>query len=153
MVVRHAPRRQCVAGGLTKRVESVGFARRGSAPRVLYSPEWECRLVVYDDDFAFLSPRSVGGRVASTMKEWHEVKLRAIAGAGPESEGQVTILSRVLRWGPRQMVVEADPAHAMRIVEAMSLQEDAGGLEAPEVPVTVPVPVDEDQELLPGEAS
>lgn len=56
----------------------------------------------------------------------------------PEGHKQMTILNRVLRWDPGQIVVEADPSHAKRIVDG--LQADSKGLEAPAVPESAPTP-------------
>lgn len=49
--------------------------------------------------------------------------------------------------------MEADPSHARRIVEAMGLQPDCKGLEAPAVRVSGPTPGEDDPDLSPAEAS
>lgn len=103
-------------GDYTGSLESVGFVRGRSAPTLLYNAGWECRLVVHGDDFTFLCPRKVADQVVGTMRGWYDIKLQAVVGSGPRDETQVTILNRVLHVEPGQIMVEADPSHAKKIV-------------------------------------
>lgn len=88
------------------------------------------------------------------MKGLSDIKLEAINLGGPEGDKHVTILRRVLRWGPGQIIVRGDPAHAPCTVEATNFQEDSKGLEARAVPESGPAPgedyPDDDPELRRG---
>lgn len=55
----------------------------------------------------------------------------------------------MLRWDPGQLIVEADAAHAMRVVQAMRLQDDPKGAEAPAVREPGPV-LEENPEMPPA---
>lgn len=65
--------------------------------------------------------------MVSMMNGLYDATVTAIAGGRPEDGTQVTILNRVFRWGPGQIVVEADPSHSKRIVGPPGGLRGSGG--------------------------
>eukprot|EP00973_Karenia_brevis_P080343 11145583-Karenia_brevis.AAC.1 len=55
--------------------------------------------------------------IKDLMKEWFEVKVRAILGPDLKDDEEVTILGRVLRWVEEGIEYEADPKHRKIIME------------------------------------
>ena len=112
-------------------MEKVGFARGRVAPTVFYNMDWDARCVVHGDDFTFLAPEKCRDRIVDMMRERYEIKLRGVMGSGDGEDKKISILNRELRWDGKKLVVEADPEHAQKIVEAMGLQSGSKGLESP----------------------
>eukprot|EP00973_Karenia_brevis_P066042 9179253-Karenia_brevis.AAC.1 len=51
------------------------------------------------------------------MKEWFEIKVRAVLGPDPGDDKEVTILGRGVRWVEEGIEYEADPKHRKTIME------------------------------------
>eukprot|EP00973_Karenia_brevis_P030341 4183132-Karenia_brevis.AAC.1 len=51
------------------------------------------------------------------MKEWFEIKVRAVLGPDPTDDNEVTILGRTVRWMEEGIEYEADPKHRKIILE------------------------------------
>ena len=108
-----------------------GYARGKAAPTVFYNAVTSGRCVVHGDDFTFLTDEQEGQRMIKLMKQWYDIKVRAILGCEPGDDEEVTILNRRVSWKNGIIEYEADPKHAEVIAEGMGLQRDSKGLEAP----------------------
>ena len=113
------------------KLESIGFARGKSATTVFMAPKSGVRLVVWGDDFTFLGRSEDIKEVVSKIREWYEIKLRAVLGPEPGDDKEVRILNRILRWGADGLTYEGDDKHARTVIRGMNLQLDSKGLETP----------------------
>ena len=127
---------------------SVGFTRGKSTPVVFYRESDGTRLVVHGDDFTFLGYPEALDRILKDMREWWEVKLRAIIGDEEGDDKEVTILNRRQKWTGDSLELSADPKHVREILKEFSLTGESRG-------ITVPIDSEsitkeEDEELLEG---
>ena len=88
-------------------------------------------MVVWGDDFTFLGRSEGIKEVVSKIREWYEIKLRAVLGPEPGDNKKVRILNRILRWVADGLTYEGDDKHARTVIRGMNLQLDSKGLETP----------------------
>ncbi len=67
----------------TEMIDSVGVRRAKAAPTVFCNPETEVRCVVHGDDFMFLGYSDELKKIADTMREWYELKVRGVLDGEP----------------------------------------------------------------------
>jgi hypothetical protein len=132
----------------TEKLLSIGFTRGKSTPVVFYRESDEARLVVHGDDFTYLGYPEVLDEVLKHMKEWWDVKLRAVMGDESGDDREVTILNRTLRWDGSALTLRADEKHVREILKEFNLTKESRG-------ITIPVDQDEtagedESELLVG---
>jgi hypothetical protein len=131
-----------------EKLESIGFTKGKSTPVVFHRDSDDTMLVVHGDDFTFLGyPESLKD-ILTQMKEWWDIKLRAVVGDEEGDDREVTILNRNLKWDGSALTLSADRKHAREILKEFDLTENSRG-------ITVPIDPDEaaqpgDEELLVG---
>eukprot|EP00973_Karenia_brevis_P029536 4075485-Karenia_brevis.AAC.1 len=59
------------------------------------------------------------------MRDWFEIKVRAILGPDAHDDKEVTILGRMLKWVPDGIKYEADPKHRKIIMEYFGFNDKA----------------------------
>eukprot|EP00973_Karenia_brevis_P039737 5484695-Karenia_brevis.AAC.1 len=77
---------------------NVGFSRGVSCGVVFYNRARDLSSVVHGDDFTFCGMEEDLMWIKGLMKEWFEMKVRAVLGPDPGDDKEVTILGRMVRW-------------------------------------------------------
>lgn len=113
------------------KLESIGCKRGKATPVVFYRSEDETSLVVHGDDFTFLGLSESLKELEAQMRDWWDIKLRAVVGDARGDSKEVTILNRVLRWDGHGLDLEADPRHRSAILEELGLDESSKGVTIP----------------------
>ena len=62
------------------------------------------------------------------MKEWFEVKVRAVLGPDEGDDKEVSIWGRMVRWTEEGLEYEADPRHRKLVLEHFGFEEGGKGL-------------------------
>ena len=127
------------------KLATVGFVRGKYSPVVFYNKETGVRLAVHGDDFTFTGNKGELLKVKSKMEEWWDLKFRGMLGGEPGDDKEVSILGRKILWGERAIHYQADPKHALRVVEEMGL---GSGSRAVDSPIEKEVVSDDGEELL-----
>jgi hypothetical protein len=126
----------------------IGFTKGKSTPVVFHRDSDDTTLVVHGDDFTFLGYPEELERVLKEMKNWWDVKLRAVVGDETGDDKEVTILNRKLTWTGTALNLSADEKHVREILKEFDLTEGSRG-------ITIPVDVDgiteaDEEEVLEG---
>jgi hypothetical protein len=131
-----------------EKLVSIGFTQGKSTPVAFYRESDDTSLVVHGDDFTFLGyPESLND-VLKQMKDWWDIKLRAIIGDEEGDDREVTILNRTLKWDGKTLTLRADRKHVTEILKEFDLGETSRGIT---VPIDRDAPVQEgDEEFLEG---
>ena len=124
----------------------VGFARGKSNSTVFHRESTGCRCVVHGDDFTFLSYGDHAKELADKMREWYDLKVRAVIGDDDEDDKEVTILNRTLRHTGDGLEYAADPRHEKEIRAEYHIGPESKGLDAPAVKEELPDGFDEERD-------
>jgi hypothetical protein len=65
------------------------------------------------------------------MKQWYEVKIRAVVGPDPGDDKEVRILGRTLVWEKDVLKYEGDDKHVRTILDELGFDENSKGVEVP----------------------
>ena len=68
---------------------------------------------------------------ADVLRQWYDIKVRAVFGSEPGDDKDVRILNRVVRWERDRITYEADEKHVHTVTKGMGLQPGSKGSEAP----------------------
>ena len=71
-----------------------GYQRGAAAPTIFFHPEKGVGLVVWGNDFTFLGRDRDLKEAADMMKEYYEIKVRAVLGPEAKDDKEVRILNR-----------------------------------------------------------
>ena len=110
---------------------SAGYANGKSAPTVFYDKSTGGRCVVHGDEFTFLADEGEIKRMTGLMKQWYDIKVRAVLGGEEGDDEEVAILNRRLSWKNGVIEYEAKPKHAAVIIKEFGMNSQSKGLEAP----------------------
>ena len=105
-----------------------GFQRGQTCTVVFYNAERDISCVVHGDDFTFEGAGPDLLWIAGEMKNWFEIKVRALLGPEDGDDKHVVILGRHVRWTANGLEYEADPKHRKLIMEHFGFDEDSSGL-------------------------
>ena len=89
----------------------LGFTQGLSSPCIFHHKSRNMTCVVHGDDFTTLGEENELQWLASKFKEKFKIKVRGVLGPGPTDCKQITLLNRVLSWGPGGISFEADQRH------------------------------------------
>lgn len=81
--------------------------RRGKAG--LFGEVSRARASAHGDDFVVAGPKKGGERVKNKMKEWHDVKVRAVLGRDAGDNKEIVIPGRMVHGG--MAPTDADERH------------------------------------------
>ena len=109
-------------------LESVGFERGNACGVIFYHEERDISLAVHGDDFTFCGLGEDLTWIRGLMRNWFDIKVRAVMGEDSSDDKEVTILGRIVRWTDRGIEFEADPKHRLLIMEAFGFKEGSRGL-------------------------
>ena len=115
----------------TARLEEEGFVKGRSAPTTFFNKNTGCRVVVHGDDFTALGYDIDLKELANKMKQWYDLKVRAMLGDEQGDDHEVTILNRKVTWKDGAIEYQADAKHAKAIMEGMGVDVNSNGLEMP----------------------
>ena len=87
--------------------------------------------MVHGDDFVIAGGRKELEFMKKKLREWYEVKIRAVLGDRQSDDREITILGRQVRWLEDSVEVEADAKHADIIKEGFGLVRGSNGLSSP----------------------
>ena len=93
------------------KLEGVGFARGDACGVVFYHEARDLCCVCHGDDFTLVGEDADLQWIAAEMKQWFEIKVRAILGPEDKDDKEVVILGRLVRWKAWGVEFEADPRH------------------------------------------
>ena len=125
------PAAQAWEEDLSNKLESIGFKRGRSASTVFYRQKTGCRCVVHGDDFTFLCYDDLAKKMVEEMKEWYDLKVKAIIGDDDEDDKEVVILNRTLRHTGDGIEYYADEKHEAEIRSEFGIEPGSNGLESP----------------------
>jgi len=125
------PAAQAWEEDFAKRLEGIGFERGKSAPTTFFRRSTGCRCVVHGDDFTFLTYDDTGREIVKKMKEWYDLKLRAVIGDEDGDDKEVTILNRTLKHVGHGFEYYADERHEVEIRKEFGIGAESKGLESP----------------------
>ena len=114
-------------------LESVGFRRGAATPVSFFHEARDISVVVHGDDFTFIGDEEALKWVATCMREWYQLKVRAVLGPGEKDAKEAVLLGRIIRWREWGITCEADPKYRTRIMTALGLREESKSLGAPGV--------------------
>ena len=120
----------------SRRLEEEGFRRGISAPTVFHNSADDCVWVVHGDDFTWLGVNKTLQRYEKKIREWYDIKLRAIIGTGPNDVRETILLNRTIRRLDDKIEYEADPKHVREIEEGLGLTSESKGADWPEKNIT-----------------
>ena len=109
-------------------LEGVGFERGNACGVIFYHEERDISLAVHGDDFTFCGLEEDLRWIRELMRDWFDIKVRAILGEDPDDDKEVTRLGRIVRWTDNGIEFEADPKHRQLIMETFGFNEDSKGL-------------------------
>ena len=124
----------------------VGFQRGKSNSTVFYRESTGCRCVVHGDDFTFLCYEDHAKELEETMREWYDLKVRAVIGDDDGDDKEVAILNRTLRHTGDGLEYSADPRHEAEIRAEYGVGPESKGLDAPAVKEEIPDGFDEERD-------
>jgi hypothetical protein len=84
--------------------------------------------LVHGDDFTLVGPEAGPKHIEGRMKEWYELKVKAVLRPGPEDCKEVEVLSRIVRCTAEGYEYEADPKHRTKVMEALGFDDRSKGL-------------------------
>ena len=112
---------------------AIGLSKGVAHPTTCFRESDEVRCVVHGDDFTFTGEAGPLREVEARMRKHYDLKLRGVLGDEEGDDSEITILNRVLRWTRDGLEYEADPRHAVAIIEAFGLKAGSKGLDVPAV--------------------
>ena len=105
----------------------VGFVRGSATPVAFWHPERDLLCIVHGDDFTFSGDEGDLRWIAEKMKQWFELKVRALLGGGVDDK-EVVILGRLVKWHSWGISYEADPKHRGKVLECFNLLQESRSL-------------------------
>ena len=98
-------------GFYAEKFEAAGFKRGAACPVIFYHPDRDLALAVHGDDFTFVGVEEDLLWITEQMRQWFEIKVRAMLGPDATDDKEVVILWRRVRWLDWGIEWEADPKH------------------------------------------
>ena len=95
-----------------------GFRRGRAAPKIIFRPETEMRVVVHGDDFTFAGTDSDLRKIRSHTGEWCDVEVHGIFGSVGQDVQEIETSGRTLRWTEHGLEYEAETSINRRCCEA-----------------------------------
>ena len=115
----------------TRSLIEFGFVAGLSSACIFMHQELRLELVVHGDDFTIAGPQANLKKFADFLSTKYLVKIRGTLGSGPTDDDEITLLNRVIKWGPQGISLEADPRHTELVIKDLGLDMNTNGSTIP----------------------
>jgi len=113
-----------------EKFEEAGFQRGKSCGVVFYHPERDISMAVHGDDFTLVGLEEDLVWIKDLVKQWFEIKVRAIMGHEKKDDRKAVILGRTIEIDGDRFTIEADRKHRQKILEYFDMGEGTRPLSA-----------------------
>ena len=101
-------------------LEEIEFLKGKASACCFHHPKRDIKSMVHGDDFVTVGRLSHLEWMRNLLQTKFEVKWE-ILGPCQEHKKEIKVLNRSIRWTDRGIIYEADPRHAQKMIEQMSL--------------------------------
>ena len=122
----------------TRSLFEFGFTAGLSSACIFMHQELRLELGVHGDDFTVTGPQVNLKKFSDFLSTKYLVKIRGILGPAHMDDKEITLLNRVIKWGPQGISLEADPQHTELVIKDLGLDTSSKGSMVPGTKVPGP---------------